>query len=163
MLDIGCGTGSTTIAAAKVVGVSGHVDGIDPSAEMIERAREKAAACGMTIGFQQAAIESLPFPDDHFDAAISSLVFHHLTPDLQRSGLEELRRVLKPGGLLTVVDFDGDGPFLHRIAGHFSHHSSQGLEQLGKDAEALGFADVEIARFKPRFLWRFRARVPDRA
>lgn len=159
VLDVGCGTGSTSIAAAKRVGVSGHVEGIDPSKEMIDRAREKGGACGMTIGFQQAAIEALPFPDGHFDVVISSLVFHHLTADVQRVGLEEIHRVLAPGGRLAIIDFDGGGPMLHRLAAHFSDHAAQGFDQLALDAKDAGFLDVRSSRFKPRFLWQLHARV----
>ena len=62
MLDVGCGTGTLTIALKAEVG-AGEVHGIDASREMIEVAKEKAARAGSDIAFQVALIEAIPFPD----------------------------------------------------------------------------------------------------
>ncbi len=164
VLYVGCGTGTLAIEAARVVGPDGRVDGIDPSREMIARARSKALAKGFRINFHEAGIESLPFPDHCFDAVLSSLMFHHLDRDLQQAGLSEIRRVLVPGGRLTIIDFSGQGPLLHRIAGHLTHHASDDpshpgttFEELEAEATRAGFQNVRSSGFKPWFLHRLSA------
>jgi ubiquinone/menaquinone biosynthesis C-methylase UbiE len=166
VLDVGCGTGTLAIEAAKAVGPEGRVDGIDPSPEMIARATSKAKTSGRPIRFQEAGIESLPFPDDSFDSVLSSLMFHHLDGPLKISGLSEIHRVLGPGGRLTIIDFAGGGPFLHRLVAHFAHHgsddhshSSNAFEDLALEAAKIGFQNIASTPFKPRFLHHFSAEV----
>lgn len=79
--------------------------GLDIAPKMIARAREKAAKANLEIGFQVASIDELPYPDEHFDAVISSMMFHHLSVDMKRKGLLEVRRVLKSGGRFFLSDF----------------------------------------------------------
>jgi ubiquinone/menaquinone biosynthesis C-methylase UbiE len=104
-LDVGCGTGILALAAARRVGASGRVVGIDPSAQQIARARVKAARRNVPIEFQIAVIEELPFRDQTFDVVFSTLMMHHLPAPLKRQGLAEIARVLKPGGRLVIGDF----------------------------------------------------------
>jgi len=150
LLDVGCGTGTLAIAIKPRVG-AGEVHGIDASPQMIEVAREKAAKAGSDIDFRVALIEALPFPDASFDLVTSSLMLHHLPDDLKRTGLDEIRRVLKPGGRFIAMDFAAHshsqlGPgrplgHLLSILGH-SHGESMvaTLMPMLKDA---GFGDVE--------------------
>src|SRR5512138_2457628 len=63
VLEIGCATGSLTIAAKKQAGSSGSVSAIDLIPGMIEASREKAKKAGLEINFQTGSIESIPFPD----------------------------------------------------------------------------------------------------
>ncbi len=105
MLDVGCGTGTLALDAAARVGAAGRVAGIDPAPRQIARARSKARRAGLTIDFQVAAIEALPFPDGSFDAVTSTVMMHHLPEDLKQQGLSEIRRVLQPRGRLVVCDF----------------------------------------------------------
>lgn len=164
VLDVGCGTGTLALAAVDAVGPEGRVEGIDPSPEMIARARSKATTRGRAANFQVASIASLPFSDRCFDAVLSSLMFHHLSEPLQESGLAEIHRVLAPGGRLTIIDFVGGGPLLHRIAAHFVHHTAHddphsvgNFERLSLAAMTAGFQNVEAGPFKPRFLGRLSA------
>ncbi|MBI5462996.1 MAG: methyltransferase domain-containing protein [Gammaproteobacteria bacterium] len=106
VLDVGCGTGVLTRLAAEAVGATGYVVGIDPGPRMLAEARRTSAASAARIEFRLAAIEALPFGDASFDAVLSSLMLHHLPPDMKRAGLKEVYRVLKPGGRLIVVDVD---------------------------------------------------------
>src|SRR5262245_30083728 len=105
VLDVGCGTGSLAIAARRRVGPEGQVSGIDASPEMIARATSKATKAGIDVAFRTAVAEALPFPDAAFDAVLSTLMLHHLARRVREQCLIEIRRVLKPGGRLLVVDF----------------------------------------------------------
>lgn len=106
VLDIGCGTGSLAIAAARQVGSSGAVFGIDASSQMIDGARRKAARQGANVDFYVAPAQALPFPAETFDVLLSSLMLHHLTRGARRELALEARRVLKPDGRLLVIDFE---------------------------------------------------------
>ncbi len=103
VLDIGCGAGVDTLVAARMVGPQGRVAGIDPTPEMIDRARANLALAGLTnVRFEIAPAETLPFPDREFDVVISNGVFN-LTIDKERA-LREAHRVLKRGGRLMIAD-----------------------------------------------------------
>src|SRR5208283_3977610 len=103
VLDVGCGTGSLAIAAKLCVGQTGTVNGIDASAEMIARARKKAAKAGSEVNFQTAVVETLPFSDHAFDVVLSTVMLHHLPDVARHKCIEEIRRVLKPGGRMLAV------------------------------------------------------------
>ncbi len=103
VLDVGCGTGSLALVAKEHVGSLGSVHGIDPAPRQIARARSKAARRGLPVDFQLGVIEKLPFPDQTFDVVQSTFAIDHVPADLQRQGLKEIGRVLKPGGRLFIL------------------------------------------------------------
>jgi SAM-dependent methyltransferase len=155
VLDVGCGTGALAIAATRRAGPMGEVHGIDPAAEMIAVARGKAAKAGVEAQFQTAAIESLPFPDGHFDLVLSSLVLHHLPADVKRAGFAEVRRVLKPGGRFLAIDLaDFDG-FFERIVG--LHKTKGKFEEAPAMLREAGFEDAELGKTEYKPLWVVRA------
>jgi ubiquinone/menaquinone biosynthesis C-methylase UbiE len=106
VLDVGCGTGNLTLTARKYTGESGSAYGIDSSLEMIDLARKKAKHLGSETNFDVGLIEKIAFPNATFDVVISRLVIHHLPDDLKRQGFAEILRVLKPGGLFFLADFN---------------------------------------------------------
>jgi len=105
VLDVGCGTGTQALIARKIVGERGHVCGIDPSPSLLAGASHKAKHAGLSIDFQLAGIEQIPFPDQTFDVVLSTFMLHHLPDQVKRQGVAEMARVLKAGGRLFLVDF----------------------------------------------------------
>ncbi|HET6965286.1 MAG TPA: class I SAM-dependent methyltransferase [Acidimicrobiales bacterium] len=107
LLDVGCGTGTLAILAARLGGSGAQVSGIDPAPRQIARAQAKARRAGLDIDFRQGMIENLPFDEASVDVVTSTLMMHHLPDDLKAKGLAEIRRVLKPGGRVVIADFAG--------------------------------------------------------
>ncbi len=103
VLDLGCGTGPMVVELAGNVGESGEVHGIDISNFQLAQAQSLADAHELhNVHFKQGSpAEGLPYEDDSFDLIVSHIAFQ-LMPYKQRC-LEEVYRVLKPGGLLAMV------------------------------------------------------------
>ena len=104
VLDVGCGAGLDSLLAARAVGPSGRVIGLDLLEEMCERGRGHAQEAGVAgwTEFVQGEMEDIPLPDTSVDVAISNGVIN-LSPRKSRV-LAEIRRVLRPGGRLAVAD-----------------------------------------------------------
>ena len=105
VLDVGCGTGTQAIAAKWKVGTQGAVYGVDASPQMLARARSKARKAGLEVSFLEAPAQKLPFPDGRFDAVLNTLMLHHLPRTSREQCVREMRRVLRPGGRLVIVEF----------------------------------------------------------
>jgi demethylmenaquinone methyltransferase/2-methoxy-6-polyprenyl-1,4-benzoquinol methylase/phosphoethanolamine N-methyltransferase len=162
VLDVGCGTGTLTIAAKARAGASGEVHGIDAATEMIEVARRKTVQKGIDVDFQVGLIEDIPFPDDEFDLVLSSLMLHHLPEDLKHRGFVEIRRVLKAGGRFLAVDLELSAH--HLFAGLATLFSRQGmvqsnLQSLTPILEEAGFTAVESGRTRFKVVSFLRGRA----
>lgn len=105
VLDVGCGTGGLSIEARRRVGATGSVHGIDASPEMIARASIKARRARLAIEFLTSTAQALPFPESRFDVVLCSLMLHHLARKSRAQCVREMRRVVKPGGRVLVVEF----------------------------------------------------------
>lgn len=104
VLDLGCGTGTLTLMLATAYPNS-HVTGIDADSTALAIARRKRPGETPSLRFLQGLAQSLPFADEEFDGAVSSLFFHHLTQAQKRAALRELYRVLKPAGRVHIADW----------------------------------------------------------
>jgi ubiquinone/menaquinone biosynthesis C-methylase UbiE len=135
VLEIGCGTGNLSIRAKRTEpGI--ELVGSDPDPLALARARRKAR--GLTgISFERGYAQQLPYPDASFDRVLSSLMLHHLDHDAKVATAAEVARVLRPGGSLHVVDFDGDLHGMHGVlakrvvkSGHAGDNKGDGLLRL---------------------------------
>ena len=109
ILDFGCGPGTISMGLASAV-APGELHGIDMEASQIEMARAAAAAGGHDNAyFRTGDVAALPYDDDSFDVAHCHAVLMHV-PDT-RSVLAEVKRVLKPGGLVSARDMIGPSTF----------------------------------------------------
>jgi arsenite methyltransferase len=103
VVDVGSGAGIDALIAARMVGPTGQVVGVDMTPAMLARARSSAREMGMTqVEFRDGYAEALPVEDAWADIVISNGVMN-LFPD-KLAGLREMARVLKPGGRLQVGD-----------------------------------------------------------
>lgn len=122
VLDIGCGTGNLTILARRAQ-PDAEFTGSDPDPLALARATQKAE--GLGIRFERGYAQRLPYPDESFDLVFSALMLHHLDGDTRAGAIREVRRVLRPGGLLYLADIHGPDPELFAGAG-FTEHTRVG-------------------------------------
>ena len=107
LLDVGCGPGSVTLGLAEIV-APGEVVGLDLRPAPIAQARVAASERGIVNArFEVGSAYALPFPDGSFDAAFALAVLMHLRAPAR--ALAEMRRVLRPGGVVGVRDVDFGG------------------------------------------------------
>ena len=126
ILDVGCGTADLSIAFSD----TGAVTGCDFCHEMLVRGIQKTKErdSRFPVNLLEADALSLPFPDDTFDVVVSAFVLRNLA-DMRR-GLEEMRRVLKPDGVLGVLDFGM--PRLSPVRQIYSLYFRKALPLIGR-------------------------------
>jgi ubiquinone/menaquinone biosynthesis C-methylase UbiE len=107
VLEIGCGTGSLVLRIKRQF-PDVQVVGLDPDPKALARARAKAR--GLPVRFDRAFADAMPYEDETFDCVLSSFMFHHLKSAERVTTLAEIRRVLKAGGSLHLLDFAGHRP-----------------------------------------------------
>lgn len=102
LLDCGCGPGSITVDLGQAL-APGEAIGIDLREDALAQGRTLARERGITnVTFETASVYQLPYPDGTFDAAFACAVLQHLAAPL--AALKEMRRVLKSGGVIGLVD-----------------------------------------------------------
>jgi SAM-dependent methyltransferase len=108
VLDVGCGTGETD---AFLAGEFAALEGVDVSEGVVEKARERNPG----VTYRAYDGEQLPYEDGSFDLAFTICVIHHVPPAQWRSFAQELARIVRPGGLLVVIEHNPFNP-LTRLA-----------------------------------------------
>lgn len=134
VLDVGCGTGTLLVLLQRRSPAVEAV-GLDPDPRALLRARRKAERAGASVKLDQGFSDALPYPDASFDHVFSSYMLHHLPGPEKRATLREIRRVLKPGGRLHLLDFDG--PDAHGHRGGFLHSHARLRENSRANLLAL--------------------------
>jgi ubiquinone/menaquinone biosynthesis C-methylase UbiE len=135
ILEVGFGPGLTIDHVAPLV-PAGRVAGIDQSADMVElaRARNEAAIRAGRVDLRHGSVENLPFDSDSFDGALS-INSLQVWPDAV-AGLQEIRRVLRPGATLVLG---------------FTPYSGQDRESATDTLDAAGFAEIQVVEIDPGF------------
>jgi ubiquinone/menaquinone biosynthesis C-methylase UbiE len=103
VLDVGCGPGDVSFVAARLVGSTGTVLGVDASSDVVEFARARAAERGLsTVKFEHTTIADISV--DEVDAVIGRLILMHLPDPI--STLRQFAGLVRPGGLIAFCEFD---------------------------------------------------------
>ncbi|QQP98010.1 class I SAM-dependent methyltransferase [Lysobacter enzymogenes] len=165
VLDIGCGAGATSFELARAVGAGGSVTGVDISAPLLGRARERAAALALPVKFREADASRPTFAPHSFDLLYSR--FGVMFFDDPTAAFAELRKTLKPDGriafacwqgpqlndwyerpLAAIADIVERTPVDTRQPGPFAFSDPDHIREVLADA---GFAGVELKPFATPF------------
>ena len=145
LLDCGCGSGSITVGLARAV-APGQTVGVDISPMEIERAQARAASLGITdVHFLVGSIYALDFASSSLDVVFSHNVLEHLADPSW--ALAEMRRLLKPGGIIAIRDYDIGGVLVQPP----ERLLIDWLALLGKDWQRVS-GDPRFARRLPQVL-----------
>jgi SAM-dependent methyltransferase len=148
ILDLGSGGGIDCFLAAKAVGDSGWVIGVDMTPQMLARARANAAKSGVrNVEFRLGEIEHLPVADESIDVVLSNCVVN-LSPD-KPAVFREAFRVLKPGGRLAISDMVARGPLPAEVRNNLDSYTgciggAAEIPEIEKMLSEAGFVDVRI-------------------
>jgi SAM-dependent methyltransferase len=149
VLDLGSGAGFDCFLAARAVGKSGRVIGVDMTHQMLSKACENAQKNGFTnVEFRLGEIEALPVADCSVDVIISNCVIN-LSPEKQRV-FNESFRVLKSGGRLAVADMVATAPLPDDIKADWGAYTgcmagASQISDLERMLQRSGFTDIKIA------------------
>jgi SAM-dependent methyltransferase len=180
LLDVGCGPGNITVDLARRV-APGRVLGVDVAPDIVRQARSDATGQGLEVGFEVTDVYALDLEDATFDVVHAHQVLQHLRDPV--AALVEMRRVLRPAGLLAVRDSDygtfvwsPEDPLLtrwlalyHDVTAHngadadagrrlFGWVRAAGFEEATASSSTWTFADPESRRWWGD-LWADRVRL----
>lgn len=147
VLDVAAGTGDLSLALARKLGEQGEVWLTDINGTMLARGRDRLCDEGFIVPLAQCDAEKLPFPDDYFDCVTVAFGLRNMThKDL---ALAEMRRVLRPGGRLLVLEFSQIWKPLAAAYDYYSFHVIPRLGQIITHDEASYRYLAESIRVHP--------------
>jgi ubiquinone/menaquinone biosynthesis C-methylase UbiE len=156
ILDVACGSGNVSLAAARRGGI---VTGIDFVVALLERAQERAAAEWLDIDFREADAEALPFDDGSFDVVLSGFGAM-FAPDQERAAAE-LLRVCRPGGVIGLANWTPNSAAteLTNLVGEFvqrprHQHAPDEWGTAARLKELFGSRVRSMTLYDRSFLWR---------
>ncbi|MHB1325424.1 MAG: class I SAM-dependent methyltransferase [Thermoleophilia bacterium] len=162
VLDVACGTGTLLTLLAACTGPDGRAVGVDMSEQMLEVGRRKVRL--KQVEFIRANAEHLPFEDQSFDRVTASLAIHEMNRPGRRNVLAEMRRLLKPGGLVVIADLRRPDTFITKLGmrvvrlaetdtltdmwsdGLYGEMSLAGLNDLRRQITGQGFFEMLVGR-----------------
>lgn len=148
VLDLGSGGGIDCFLAARQVGPTGYVIGVDMTPDMLMRANANKLSLGVpNVEFRQGQIEALPVTDNSIDVIMSNCVIN-LAPD-KAPVFKEAFRVLKPGGRVSISDIVTDGEFSPELRAQLDAWAEcvTGAIEVGAYTDlmrAAGFVEIEV-------------------
>ena len=153
VLEIGCGTGNVTTRVKRLT-PGADVVGTDPDPLALARAQHKIR--GQTgIRFERAYAQELPFADGEFDRVLSSMMLHHLDPEVKAAAAAEMYRVLRPGGAVHILDIGGpmtaDDGFAARRLLRGPHATGNLGDAIPRLLRSVGF-DAGVVASRPHRL-----------
>lgn len=158
LLDVGCGAGQLSLIAARA---GARVTGCDIAVNWLEKARERAAAEGLDITFEEGDAEALPYGDGEFDAVVSLVgAMFAPRPELVAA---ELTRACRPGGIIAMANWTPGGfigKMFKTIAGHIAPSGMPSPVLWGDEATVRtrfreGIAELKFALRNYRFEYPF--------
>jgi ubiquinone/menaquinone biosynthesis C-methylase UbiE len=152
VLDVGCGTGTLAVQMKKTI-PEADILCIDGDLQVLSIARGKARKNEADIRFSCCFSTQLPFPENSFDRIVSSLFFHHLSKTQKIATLDEMHRMLKPGGQLHVADWGKPTNMIMRFLFYFIQ-MLDGFNTTSDNVKGLlpalfrqcGFDSVEVCK-----------------
>ncbi|MFW6415530.1 MAG: class I SAM-dependent methyltransferase, partial [Thermodesulfobacteriota bacterium] len=100
-VDLGCGTGELLF---ELISKTQDLIGVDSSVNMLDQAKKRIGSINESVDLRLGELEHLPLKDEEVDCAVLNMVLHYISvPSL---GMQEVYRVLRPGGKFIIVDFD---------------------------------------------------------
>lgn len=150
VLDLACGTGTLAVWIKQRV-PGAHIVGIDGDPKILLLAKQKAQKSGIDIVFDHGVSTNLPYESASFDRVLSSLFFHHLSHEDKARTVQEVFRVLKPGGEFHVADWGRPQNALMRAL-FFVVRSLDGFDNTRDNVQGKlpdlfmngGFEDIEV-------------------
>jgi len=152
ILDIGCGTGVFLLPLAESIDPSCRIVGIDNSEIMISNAIKRAEGLNLPVEYRVGDAHALAIADESFDRCYGNFVLMHLQRPKQ--ALSEMKRVLRPGGLIVVDEPDWDSQVINakdlQLTRKIIHIMSDSLQngvigrQLTEFYHELGLVDIEV-------------------
>ena len=146
VLDVGTGTGALAIALKERLGdIEMHA--VDPSEQMLARARLNGVRAGTVVHFRQAWAQELPYADNEFDAVTCAAVLHHIPVAQRAAAVAEMRRVLRPGARGVIVEIVPAGWFRGISPSHGHALRLEDCAQLLRDAKVFDVRTGRVSRW----------------